>query len=136
MRESLYPKERYPQGHPYLARSLNDLGCLLRTQGSYGDALGYFERGLAMRESLYPKDRYPNGHPDLANSLDNLGFLLQAQGSYGKARGYFERALAIRTRVALPKGALPPRPPRCRQQPQQNGCCPLRAGLLRRCEVT
>ena len=91
MRQSLYPKDRYPQGHPDLAQSLNALGFLLQAQGSYGEARGYFERALAMDQSLYPKDRYPQGHPDLATSLNNLGFLLQAQGSYGEARGYYER---------------------------------------------
>ena len=73
MCESLYPKARYPQGHPDLAISLNNLGALLQAQGSYGEARGYFERALAMHQSLYPKDRYPQGHPDLAISLNNLG---------------------------------------------------------------
>ncbi len=40
MRESLYPKDRYPRGHPDLATSLNNLGDLLRAQGDYGGARG------------------------------------------------------------------------------------------------
>ena len=72
MYESLYPQERNPQGHPDLARSLDNLGVLLDAQGSYGEARDY-ERALAMRQSLYPKDRYPQGHPDLVISLNNLG---------------------------------------------------------------
>ncbi len=71
-----YPTDRYPQGHPDLATSLNNLGALLEAQGSYGEARVYYERALAMRELLYPKDRYPQGHPDLATSLNNLGDLL------------------------------------------------------------
>src|SRR5262245_24707541 len=47
--ELLYPKERYPQGHPDLANSLDNLGVLLRDQGDYGGARGYLERALAMR---------------------------------------------------------------------------------------
>jgi CHAT domain-containing protein/tetratricopeptide (TPR) repeat protein len=106
MRESLYPKDRYPRGHPDLATSLNNLGSLLQDQGSYGEARGYLERGLAMRESLYPRDRYPRGHPDLATSLNNLGSLLWAQDAYGEARGYYERALAMRESL-YPKDRYP-----------------------------
>jgi tetratricopeptide (TPR) repeat protein len=95
MCQSLYPKDRYPQGHPYLAGSLNNLGNLLQAQGSYSEARGYYERALAMHRSLYPQERYPQGHPELATSLNNLGSLLQAQGSYGEVQGYYERALAM-----------------------------------------
>ncbi len=40
MHEALYPKERYPHGHPDLATSLNNLGVLLQDQGAYGGARG------------------------------------------------------------------------------------------------
>jgi CHAT domain-containing protein len=45
---SLLPAEKYPQGHPNLARSLNFLGFLLQSRGRYGEALGYFEQALAI----------------------------------------------------------------------------------------
>ena len=83
---SLYPRDRYPKGHPELANSLNNLGSLLEAQSSYGEARGYFERALTMNQSLYPKSHYPHGHVNLAISLTNLGSLLQAQGSYGEGR--------------------------------------------------
>jgi CHAT domain-containing protein/tetratricopeptide (TPR) repeat protein len=95
MDQALYPQDRYPHGHPDLARSLNNLGALLRDQGAYGEAQSYFEQALAMRQALYPKEQYPQGHPELAQSLNNLGGLLWAQGAYGEARGYLERALAM-----------------------------------------
>jgi tetratricopeptide (TPR) repeat protein len=100
MREKLYPPEKYPQGHPDLAQSLNNLGALLRAQGEYAKALPYLEQALAMYERLYPKDKYPYGHPDLAGSLDNLGILLRAQGEYAKALPYVEKALATREDLA------------------------------------
>src|SRR5262249_25531454 len=96
IREELYPKDRYPQGHSELALSLGEMGVILLSQGSYIEARGYLERALAMYQALYPKDRYPQGHPHLASSLNNLGSLLQDQGSYADARGYHERALAMR----------------------------------------
>ena len=74
MRQALYPKERYPQGHPDLADSLNNLGSLLRPRGPTARR-GATERALAMSQALYPKERYPQGHPDLATSLNNLGSL-------------------------------------------------------------
>jgi tetratricopeptide (TPR) repeat protein/CHAT domain-containing protein len=93
--ERLYPKDRYPHGHPNLATSLNNLGHRLHALGDYGGARGYFEQALAMTEALYPKDRYPQGNPHLATSLHNLGTHLRDQGDYGGARGYLERALAM-----------------------------------------
>src|SRR5260370_36526095 len=45
---ALYPKEKYPQGHPYLASSLNNLGCLLRAQGEYARAEPFCREALKM----------------------------------------------------------------------------------------
>jgi CHAT domain-containing protein len=52
IREDLYPKDKYPQGHPDLANSLNNLGALLDAQGEYGPARTNFERALAMYQDL------------------------------------------------------------------------------------
>ena len=60
MRQRLYPKDKYPQGHPDLAASLNNLGFLLRAQGEYSQALGYHKQALEMAQRLYPKDKYPD----------------------------------------------------------------------------
>src|SRR5262249_16282467 len=73
--ETLYSPDRYPDGHPALAASLNNLSTLLRAMGQYGKALPYQERVLAMSQKLFPPERYPDGHPDLAGSLNNLGAL-------------------------------------------------------------
>ena len=72
MREGLYPKERYPQGHSDLASSINNLAALHRAQGKYAKAEPLYRRALEMYEGLYPKTRYPQGHPDLARSINNL----------------------------------------------------------------
>ena len=119
MNEALYPKERYPQGHPDLALSLNNLGDLLRAQGAYGEARAYHERALAMYQALYPTEPYPQGHPDLATSLNNLGWLLQAQGDYSKARAISSGAGDAPG--YLPQGALSAGPPQPGRQPEQPG---------------
>jgi tetratricopeptide (TPR) repeat protein len=106
IREGLYPKDKYPQGHPDLADSLNNLAFLLQAQGEYAKALPYYEKALAMTERLYPPEKYPQGHPALAISLNNLGFLLEAQGEYAKALPYYEKALAMKERL-YPKDRYP-----------------------------
>jgi CHAT domain-containing protein/tetratricopeptide (TPR) repeat protein len=102
----LYPKGRYPQGHPELAGSLNIVGRLLLSQGEYVKAESYLREALAMRQALYPEDRYPQGHADLANSLNNLGILLHVQGEYAKAVSYHREALAM-LQALYPKDRFP-----------------------------
>jgi CHAT domain-containing protein/Tfp pilus assembly protein PilF len=104
--ERLYPKERYPDGHPDVALSLNNLGVLLNKQGRLEESLTCLQRALAMRERLYPKERYPDGHPQLAHCLNNLGLLLQDRGQLDEARPHLERALAMYERL-YPKGRYP-----------------------------
>jgi CHAT domain-containing protein len=106
MLQQLYPKERYPQGHPHLAISLNNLGLLLQAQGEYGQALDYLQQALQMDRQLYPKQRYPQGHPGLAIDLNNLGTLLEAQGEYGQALDYYQQALQMRQQL-YPKERYP-----------------------------
>jgi CHAT domain-containing protein/tetratricopeptide (TPR) repeat protein len=96
MRQALYPKGKYPQGHPDLAVSLNNVAFLLRDQGEYDKAEPFFRQALEMFRALYPKDKHPQGHQQLATTLNNLGTLFHAQGEYGKAEPYFREALEMR----------------------------------------
>jgi CHAT domain-containing protein/tetratricopeptide (TPR) repeat protein len=93
MYRALYPKEKYPHGHPELAGSLNNLGELLQAQGDYGGAREYLQRKLEMTQALYPKERYPQGHPQLAQSLNNLGVLLMEDGQLASAVPLLQRAM-------------------------------------------
>jgi tetratricopeptide (TPR) repeat protein len=77
MRRQLYPQAQFPQGHPDLAQSLNNLGSLQQDRGEYAKAQTYYARALAMQHQLYPKSRFPAGHPELAASLNNVGSLLR-----------------------------------------------------------
>ncbi len=80
--------------HPDTARTLNNLGYLLRMQGDFAMARRYYERALAIREKVLGPD-----HPETAISVNNLGALLRARGDLAATRPYYERALAIRQRV-------------------------------------
>jgi CHAT domain-containing protein len=48
MTEALYPKDRYPNGHPHLARRLTNLAGLLQDQGEYAQAEPLLRRALQM----------------------------------------------------------------------------------------
>jgi tetratricopeptide (TPR) repeat protein len=87
-------EEHFGPAHPETARSLNNVGYLLQSQGDLAGPLPYFERALAINEKVFGFD-----HPDTALSLNNLGALLRAQGNYAGARKYYERALAIREKT-------------------------------------
>jgi CHAT domain-containing protein/tetratricopeptide (TPR) repeat protein len=100
--ERLYPAKDYPDGHPVLAASLNNLGFFLQELGQPANALPYYEKAVAMYERLYPPDKFKDGHPELAASLNNLGFVLQALGQPVKALPYYGQALAMRERLYPP----------------------------------
>jgi tetratricopeptide (TPR) repeat protein/CHAT domain-containing protein len=100
--ERLYPPERYPQGHPDLGASLNNLGFMLKVKGEYGRALGDFRRALEILENCYPPERYPQGHSALAVTMDNLGSLLGHLGDYRQALDYLRKALEMKQRLYPP----------------------------------
>jgi tetratricopeptide (TPR) repeat protein len=104
--QRLYPKDKYPDGHPDLAQSLHGLGDLLRERGEYARAEPLLREALDMRRRLYPKDKYPDGHADLARSLNHLGLLFRAVGDNDKAQACYREALAMRRRL-YPKDKYP-----------------------------
>jgi CHAT domain-containing protein len=106
LRQRVFIRDKYPDGHPDLAGSLNNLASSLEAQGEYGEAEFFIRQTLQMARALYPKARYPNGHPHLATSLNNLGFVLQAQGEYGKAQTFVRQALAM-DQALYPKAQYP-----------------------------
>jgi CHAT domain-containing protein/Tfp pilus assembly protein PilF len=93
--ERLYPVMDYPDGHPALANSLNNMGFVLKSLGEPARALLYHEKALAMYEKLYPASRFKDGHPLLAIGLNNMGLVLDALGEPARALPYFEKALAM-----------------------------------------
>src|SRR5262249_34669543 len=52
MSQQLYPPGRYPDGHPHLAVSLNNLGQLLRNRGEYARAEPFYREALALHLTL------------------------------------------------------------------------------------
>jgi CHAT domain-containing protein/tetratricopeptide (TPR) repeat protein len=97
--ERLYPKEKYPHGHPELAIGLHNLGLLLENRRDYDGALTYLGRAVEIFERFYPRDKYPRGHPNLETSLASMGLLLVYRGDYDRAFGYLRRALRMCQRL-------------------------------------
>jgi CHAT domain-containing protein/Tfp pilus assembly protein PilF len=99
MKRKLFPASQYPDGHPDLAISLNNLGAVLESMGQTEQALGYFRQSLEMKQKLFPASKYPDGHPELAESFNNMGFVLQALGQAEKALDYNQQSLEMRRRL-------------------------------------
>ncbi len=108
MREQLYPKAHYPQGHPELADSINSLAVIHWSQGEFTLAAPFYRRGLEMCEALYPSDFFPQGHPVLAMAILGPGALHYQLGEYARAEPYYQRALhmydALFPKELYPKG--------------------------------
>src|SRR5262249_48938933 len=76
--------------HPRTARSLNNIGRVLISEGDFTGAWPLVERAL----SIYEKALGPE-HPDTAPCLNNFARLLHQQGDFTRARPLYERALVI-----------------------------------------
>ncbi|HUK56067.1 MAG TPA: tetratricopeptide repeat protein, partial [Nitrospiria bacterium] len=76
--------------HPDLAKSLNNLAELYRTQNREAEAATLQTRILTIRERTLG----PN-HPDVAESLRNLALIYQAQKRYAEAEAFYRRAISI-----------------------------------------
>jgi CHAT domain-containing protein/Tfp pilus assembly protein PilF len=100
---TLYPGDRYPQGHPALVKSLGGLGVVCRAQGKFDRARDCFEQAHAMCRKLYPPERYPNGHAELAATLNNLASVPRDQGDYARAQEHLEEALRMRRALCPPE---------------------------------
>jgi CHAT domain-containing protein len=79
MYQRLYPRDKYPHGHPDLARSRSNVGGVLQAQGEHEEALKHFHLALQMRQheverlaSSAPEDRALNFAASLPLTRDAL----------------------------------------------------------------
>jgi CHAT domain-containing protein/Tfp pilus assembly protein PilF len=106
LRQRVYSRDKYPDGHLALAQSLTWLGIVFQAQGEYEKAEPFYRQALDMYQALYPKAKYPDGQPNLARCLNNLGGLLQAQGAFSQAERLYRQALAM-NQALYPKAQYP-----------------------------
>ncbi|MFO0839130.1 MAG: serine/threonine-protein kinase [Phycisphaerae bacterium] len=81
-----------------LARSVNNLGWLLRETGRPAEAEPLLRESLELNRSLVG-DR----HPDLANAVDNLGLVLADQREFSAAEPLFREGLTIYESLSPPQ---------------------------------
>ena len=74
--------------HPDVARSLNNLALLYKSQGRNTEAEPLYRQALEMFQRLLGDE-----HPDVAQSLNNLALLYQSQGRYTEAEPLYRQAL-------------------------------------------
>ncbi|OUL17532.1 tetratricopeptide repeat protein, partial [Nostoc sp. 106C] len=84
----------FPNDHPDVAQSLNNLAALYNSQGRYNEAEPLLIEALAMTKRLFAAD-----HPNVATSLNNLAALYNSQGRYSQAEPLYIDALAMCQRV-------------------------------------
>jgi tetratricopeptide (TPR) repeat protein len=77
--------------HPDVARSLNNLAELYRTQGRYAEAEPLYLEAMEMCRRLLG--------PDVASSLNNLAEFYRAQGRYEEAEPLYLEAMGIYKRL-------------------------------------
>jgi len=99
LNQRLYPADKFPDGHPDLAESLNSLGFVLQALNQVERALPYYQQALEMNQRLYPADKVPGGHPNLAVSLNHVGGAWQALGQAKRALPYYQQALEMNQRL-------------------------------------
>jgi tetratricopeptide (TPR) repeat protein/tRNA A-37 threonylcarbamoyl transferase component Bud32 len=79
-----------PAAHPWLARSLNNLGGAQQRQGEIALATETMKRVVDIRtQALGP------GHPKVASALANLGSAYGSAGRYEEAAAVLERAITL-----------------------------------------
>ena len=100
-------RRRFPDGHPLLATSLDNLAGVLRARDSLhalalvlkagGDLAGaeaQFREAFEMRKRLVP-----SGNLDVAQSLNSLAVLLEQRGDVAAAEPLSRESLALRRRL-------------------------------------
>jgi serine/threonine protein kinase len=84
-----------PEDHPYLVKSIADLGEVLRLQGNSIEAHAVLLGVISIQSKLLGKD-----YPDTLSSLGSLAQILEAEGNWTEAETVNRQALASRQKRA------------------------------------
>ena len=76
------------------ARVLDDIGCILKDDGQYGEAIELFKEAIRIRESRQLTDKF-----ELADSYTCVGYCSGAMGDSAQACYYIQKAIDIQTKV-------------------------------------
>jgi tetratricopeptide (TPR) repeat protein len=92
-------RRRFPEGHPDLAKAINNVASWHFRREEYAEAARLYREALAM------KKRFPeNADADLAKSMSNLATALMELGDDDEVESLYRGALAIRRSAIEPNG--------------------------------
>jgi len=80
IRRKLFRQSKYPDGHPDLAVTLNDLGFVLQAMGSFEKALTLLRGGGGDVRKLYPASKVPRRTPRLCQQPQQPGDTVERDG--------------------------------------------------------
>ncbi len=90
--EEFWPRD------PQLAKNLNNIGNVYRSQGKFEEAEANYMRAIAILENSVGAE-----HPNLATVLNNLAVLYRKQSKYKEAEVLYRRVLSIVEKALGPK---------------------------------
>lgn len=91
-------RQHYPDGHPALAKAINNLASWFYRTGEYDRAEGLYREALAMKLRFPPDEDV-----DVAKSWSNLATILQRRGDFEEAEQLYLRSLAMRRELYGPE---------------------------------
>ncbi|KAI9179333.1 uncharacterized protein BJ171DRAFT_134481 [Polychytrium aggregatum] len=81
--------------HLEVAKALNNMGAVSRSQGRLDDALAFYQESLDMKVKVYGTRE----HPGVAQTLNNLGLVASDQGRLDEALTFYQESLDIKVKV-------------------------------------
>ncbi len=92
--EEFWPRD------PQLAKNLNNIANVYRSQGKFEDAEANYKRAIAILENSVGDQ-----HPNLATVLNNLAVLYRKQSKYKEAEVLYRRVLNIVEKAQGPEAS-------------------------------
>src|SRR5258708_5736833 len=82
-------RQMLPEGHPYVVKSISNLGEILRLQGNLTEAHAVLKTAISIQRKLLGDD-----YPDTVSSLGSFGQVLESEGNLADAEVIYREALA------------------------------------------
>jgi len=95
MCQSLYPQEKYPQGHPALAMAWRRLGGVLSKQGQQEQAIRCYGESISIWRQHPQEQRYLGGDSSLIMDLIAVAEILSSEGKHTEAAARRKEAVEV-----------------------------------------
>jgi len=81
-------RQMLPEGHPYVVKSISNLGEILRLKGNLTEAHAVLKTAISIQRKLLGDD-----YPDTVSSLGSFGQVLESEGNLVEAEVVYREAL-------------------------------------------